>query len=134
MPDCFFCELWKTKPHNLFLEDSKFYAVFDPAPVSKGHCQIIPKEHVNDFFDLKSEDSTDLHKFILKVKKVLDKKYNPDGYNVGVNCGSSAGQSIMHLHIHIIPRYSGDVDNPKGGIRNIFGKYVSPKAPRKGFK
>jgi len=134
MTKCYFCEYWKGKYSNIFLETDKFYVAFDPAPVSKGHCQVIPKYHVDDFFDLEAKDVSDLYKFIIKVKKILDKKYHPDAYNIGMNCGTDAGQSIMHLHIHIIPRYKGDVKNPRGGVRNLFGKYTPPEPPHKEFK
>lgn len=133
MTKCYFCNYYKTKRPNIYLEDDRFYAVFDPAPVSKGHCQIIPKQHVDDLFELKPEDIIELYKFIVRAKKILDKKYSPEGYNIGVNCGPAAGQSIMHLHIHIIPRYAGDIKDPKGGVRNLFGKYTPPEAPAEGF-
>ena len=128
--NCFFC----TQPkENLVLEDHMFFSIYDAAPVSPGHAMIIPKHHIVSFFDMPLEMAKDLYAFIIKVKKRIDEKHNPHGYNVGINDGRVAGRSIDHLHVHLIPRYSGDVANPKGGVRNLKGIYIPPKEPPTGY-
>jgi len=80
---------------------------------------IIPKRHYSSYFDAEAEEIKVMYQLTKQCKDVLDEKYNPDGYNVGFNVGKAAGQTIMHLHLHLIPRYEGDVENPRGGIRNL---------------
>jgi len=91
----------------------------DEFPVSPGHSLLISKRHVPELFLLTEEEWNDLFSLINKTKKYLDEKFKPDAYNIGVNSGEVAGQTIFHLHFHVIPRYIGDVENPRGGIRNI---------------
>lgn len=114
MNNCLFCD----KKEYVF-ENDLAYAIFDGFPVSEGHMLIIPKRHVVDYFSLTDEELLALKSLSNICKEYLDKEYHPDGYNIGFNCGFFAGQSIMHCHMHIIPRYNGDVINPKGGIRHI---------------
>ncbi|KZY87398.1 hypothetical protein A3752_06760 [Oleiphilus sp. HI0081] len=95
------------------------YARYDKFPVSKGHCLVIPKRHVETWFDMTKEEQQEAFELIDKVKAMLDEKYSPDGYNIGMNCGETAGQTIPHAHIHVIPRYKGDMDNPRGGVRGV---------------
>lgn len=92
---------------------------FGEIPVSKGHVLIITKGHAATFFDITNEEQIAIIDLLNKCKEYIDKKYHPDGYNVGLNCGESAGQSVMHVHMHLIPRYKGDVENPRGGIRGV---------------
>jgi diadenosine tetraphosphate (Ap4A) HIT family hydrolase len=94
-------------------------AFYDGFPVSPGHALIIPRRHVASFLDLNKEEQLDILKLADSVKGIIDEKYHPDGYNVGVNVGEAAGQSIFHVHMHIIPRYKGDVPNPRGGVRGV---------------
>lgn len=77
------------------------------------------KRHVKDFFETTSEEKSAIFELIDKVKSIIDEKYSPTGYNIGMNCGKSAGQTIMHIHVHLIPRYDGDVENPRGGVRGV---------------
>lgn len=93
--------------------------MFDNFPVNKGHVLIIPKRHCADIFAFDPDEWTDLPFAIQKVKVRLDQELHPDGYNIGVNCGEAAGQTVLHTHIHVIPRYHGDVPDPAGGIRNF---------------
>ena len=81
--------------------------------------EVIPKRHVKDWWETTLDEKIAIFNLLDEAKKVIDEKYNPDGYNIGMNLGAKAGQSIMHLHIHLIPRYDGDVKNPKGGVRGI---------------
>ena len=111
---CIFCN-----QEELILENELTWARYDRYPVSPGHLLIITKRHVADFFDTTLEERQALNNLSEEAKKMLDREYSPDGYNIGVNCGAAAGQTIMHLHIHLIPRYQGDIDNPRGGVRGV---------------
>lgn len=95
------------------------FAILDKFPVNEGHTLIIPKRHFQSFFEATEEEVKGIYSLMHEVKEMLDIQYEPAGYNVGVNIGYDAGQTIMHLHIHFIPRYKGDVVNPRGGIRNL---------------
>ncbi|MDO5844624.1 MAG: HIT family protein [Methanocorpusculum sp.] len=95
------------------------YAKMDTYPVSKGHMLIIPRRHADTWFDLTAEEQTAVMQLAEIAKRYLDEFYSPNGYNLGLNCGVSAGQTIMHAHLHLIPRYIGDVPNPRGGIRAV---------------
>ena len=123
--NCIFCN----PQTEIITETEMAYAIFDKYPVSEGHILIIPKRHVGSYFDLSVQEHTDCSIIINKIKDMLKEKYKPDGYNIGVNIGKFAGQTIEHIHIHIIPRYKGDVINPVGGIRNVIpekGNYLNP--------
>lgn len=101
------------------LEDKFAFAIYDAFPVSKGHSLIIPKRIVFSVFDLDNEEYNNIFYLLKKVKKILFDKFKPDAFNIGINNGTDAGQTIDHAHIHIIPRYKGDLKDPRGGIRNI---------------
>ncbi|MDY2984001.1 MAG: HIT family protein [Synergistes jonesii] len=112
--ECIFCRL-----DDYALENDLAYAVFDAMPVNEGHMLIIPKRHVQNYFDLKAEEEAAMLELLHKGKKLIEEKYSPDGYNFGVNCNSCAGQSVMHAHMHLIPRYRGDSEAPLGGVRGV---------------
>ena len=114
---CPFCKL-NTKV-ELVCETATAVAFFDGYPVSKGHTLIIPKRHVANYFDLSDEEQQDLWHMVNHCKTILEKRFHPDGFNVGINVNQAAGQSVFHVHIHLIPRYKGDVENPKGGVRGV---------------
>ena len=116
MKNCIFCDLPKEK---IIIENELARAFYDEFPVSKGHILIIPKRHIANFFELEQKELNDINSLILECKKIIDNKYSPDGYNIGVNVGEHAGQSVFHVHVHLIPRYKGDVANPKGGVRGV---------------
>jgi len=116
MKNCIFCDLPKEK---IIIENELAQAFYDEFPVSKGHILIVPKRHVANFFELEQKELNDINSLILECKKIIDNKYSPDGYNIGVNVGEHAGQSVFHVHVHLIPRYKGDVANPKGGVRGV---------------
>lgn len=116
---CFFCDVQKEPDTQVFLESENFIARFDDFPISNGHCEIIPKKHTVSFFDLTEKEATEMIELIKRAKKILDQKFTPDAYNIGVNDGEAAGRTVPHFHLHIIPRYKGDVENPRGGVRNI---------------
>lgn len=117
MKKCVFCEQFDKS--RIVYEDSTWIAVYDNYPVSKGHTLLIPKRHCETFFDLNDFESGILSHIINVIKLILDEKFKPDGYNIGCNCGEAAGQTVMHCHIHIIPRYKGDMENPRGGVRGV---------------
>lgn len=112
--NCVFCEI-----EEYILENELCYAIYDKYPVSKGHMIIITKRHIKDYFGTTHEEKIAILDLIDECKAMLDDKYSPDGYNIGINCGEHAGQTVMHLHAHIIPRYKGDIDNPIGGVRGV---------------
>jgi len=116
---CLFC---KPKPREVIAETDTALLVTDTYPVSLGHCLVIPKRHIATYFECNEEENRDFRTLIIKAKEYLDKKHSPDAYNIGNNNGLHAGQSVFHLHIHIIPRYKGDVENPKGGVRWVLPK------------
>lgn len=105
--NCIFCN--KIKP---IFENENAIAFFDEFPVSEGHMLIITKEHKETLFDTTYEEKESMFDLLSKCKEYIDNKYKPTGYNIGFNCGVSAGQSIMHVHMHIIPRYDNDIENP----------------------
>lgn len=116
---CIFCE--KLKQGQILFENNFAFALPDGYPVTKGHTLVLPKRHVKDYFDMTQEEENACNDLL----RVLNKQYlskNPlvEGFNLGVNCGEIAGQTIFHCHIHFIPRRKGDTLDPKGGIRNVF--------------
>lgn len=121
MPEdyCLFCDKDNKEEHRIIAEDALFYARWDNVPVSKGHAEIVPKRHIESLFELSLEEKIKMFELLEKTRDIINEKYHPDGYNIGLNEGEAAGRTIHHLHIHIIPRYKGDVENPRGGIRHI---------------
>lgn len=115
---CLFC----TDAKGVSLDNEFAYSARDTYAVSPGHTLVIPKRHVASFFDLTAEEVNACMALITEERKLLDDEFKPDGYNIGVNIGPAAGQSIFHVHIHIIPRYEGDVENPQGGVRHVIPK------------
>ena len=113
--DCIFCRLNR----SILAETKLSLACLDSFPVSKGHTLVIPKRHVVSLWEMTTEEYTDAFALVRQVKDVLQEQFHPQGFNVGVNCGQAAGQTVFHAHIHLIPRYTGDVSNPRGGVRNI---------------
>jgi len=114
---CPFCRVESER--EIIASSALSLAFFDGFPVSPGHTLIIPRRHVASFFDLTKEERQDLLSLLDHVKCIIEEKYHPDGYNVGVNVGETAGQSVLHVHMHLIPRYNGDVSNPRGGVRGV---------------
>lgn len=115
--ECPFCH--PDPSREIIAESPGAYAIFDMFPVSKGHALIIPRKHCADYFKLSSEEQSDCWQLVNEVKILIEKQYHPDGFNVGININTSAGQTIPHVHIHLIPRYSGDVAHPRGGVRGV---------------
>lgn len=114
MNNCVFCNMYK-----VILKNKSCYAIYDKYPVSEGHMLVIPYKHTYDYFSLNQEEKKDIIDMIDIVKEHLDLNYNPDAYNIGINNGTEAGQTIPHVHVHIIPRYKGDIKDPTGGVRGV---------------
>ena len=113
-PACLFCAI----PADQVLIDGPIaVAARDSYPVSKGHTLIIPRRHVASFFETTDEERQAMLKLLDEAKAMLDREHKPDGYNIGINNGAAAGQTVMHVHMHLIPRYAGDRVDPKGGVR-----------------
>lgn len=115
--DCPFCN--PDAERELLLESATAYAMADKFSVSKGHTLIIPKKHCADYFELSFKEQSACWFMLNKTKEILKMKLNPDGFNVGINVNESAGQTVAHVHIHLIPRYKGDVEEPRGGVRSV---------------
>jgi diadenosine tetraphosphate (Ap4A) HIT family hydrolase len=113
---CPFC----SSNYEPICENELCYAIRDGYPVSPGHTLIITKKHVGSFIELSRDERIALMDLLEEVRMNLAAKFSPDGFNIGINDESAAGQTVMHLHMHVIPRYSGDVLDPRGGIRWIF--------------
>ena len=114
---CLFCNI---KESDLVKENDLAYASYDSFPVSEGHCLIIPKRHVKDYFDLSNDEIIACNDLIKEIKnEIIEKDNSVKGFNIGSNAGKISGQSILHCHIHLIPRRAGDVENPQGGIRSV---------------
>ncbi len=117
--NCFFCDIQKEEDKNKIIENEHFFSRYDDFPVNPGHCEIISKDHVISFFNLSSQEIQSLFDLIRKTKEIVQKKFNPGGWNIGINEGKAAGATQNHVHFHLIPRYKGDIKNPRGGIRNV---------------
>ncbi|WP_223881897.1 HIT family protein [Niallia endozanthoxylica] len=104
---------------EVVLENDLALAFYDKYPVNKGHLLIIPKRHVEQYFDLTLDERNAIDQLLFEGKKLLDEQLAPDGYNIGVNCGEAAGQTIFHMHVHLIPRFKGDMEEPRGGVRGV---------------
>jgi diadenosine tetraphosphate (Ap4A) HIT family hydrolase len=96
-----------------------FFLIRDGFPVSPGHTLIISKQLRKDYFELTNEEKMDLDKAIQLAKSLIEAEATPDGYNIGMNCGETAGQTVFHFHCHLIPRFTGDMENPRGGVRHV---------------
>ena len=118
---CIFCEYNKS---DYIVENELAFAIYDNFPVNKGHILVIPKRHFSSYFEAETAEIEAIFELTKKCKSILDENHSPDGYNIGVNINYAGGQTIMHLHQHIIPRYKGDVENPRGGIRKLMPNLV----------
>ena len=112
--DCPFCS-----EDGAIISKELAYARFDKFPVNPGHLLVIPRRHVSSFFDTSQSERQEMLNLIDDMKVFLDRRHSPDGYNIGVNIGETSGQTVMHVHLHLIPRYKGDTPNPRGGVRGV---------------
>jgi len=114
---CPFCNLDPSR--EIIAESELAFAIYDKYPVNKGHTLIIPKRHCSSYFELTPEEQASCWQMVNELKTVMTEKYNTDGFNIGININEEAGQTIPHVHIHLIPRYKGDIDQPEGGVRGV---------------
>ena len=115
--ECRFCR--PSSGRRIMIKGTHGFAAWDRHPASPGHFLVIPYRHFSDYFEITDAERDELWRLVAEGKKMADEQHKPDGYNIGINVGIWAGQSIPHLHIHVIPRYKGDVENPKGGVRGV---------------
>jgi diadenosine tetraphosphate (Ap4A) HIT family hydrolase len=111
---------------RVLFRSEHFFIIRDSFPVSPGHLLIISSDLKLDYFELSNEEKAALPQAIEQAKSLIESEYQPDGFNIGMNCGETAGQTVMHFHCHVIPRFKGDVDDPRGGVRHSrpgFGYY-----------
>jgi len=114
---CPFCAIPRDQ---VLIEHPLALAKRDGYPVSKGHTLIIPRRHVASFFETTEEERRAMLKLLDEMKAMLEREHKPDGYNIGINNGEAAGQTVMHVHMHLIPRHAGDTADARGGVRWIF--------------
>lgn len=114
------CPFCNPPQSRAILANPHALAIHDNFPISPGHTLIIPKRHIASFFDLTAEEQGAMLELLTEIRQLLLAERNPDGFNIGINDGAAAGQTVMHLHIHLIPRYTGDQPDPRGGVRWIF--------------
>lgn len=113
---CIFCNF---DTEQYIIHNNLSFAIFDKYPVNQGHVLIIPFRHAETYFDLTEQELCAMWNLSLTIKLILDKQYQPNGYNIGFNVKPAGGQTINHVHMHVIPRYRGDIDDPVGGIRGV---------------
>jgi len=115
--ECQFCILPESR---VLFEKGRVIVIRDAYPISPGHTLVVPKRHVKSLFKLDIQEREDLFEALSEAKDLLQSEMKPDGFNIGINDGTAAGQTVFHLHVHLIPRYVGDVADPRGGVRWIF--------------
>ena len=120
MADTAACEL--CTPVDVLLENEFSYVRLDSHSLSRGHVLVIPRRHVASFFDMTTAEQSAVLGLLTEAQRLIQRDYSPDGYNIGVNVGKAGGQSRMHVHVHLIPRYAGDVADPRGGIRCVLAQ------------
>ena len=114
------CEL--CKPTDPLLETERAYVQFERDSLSPGHVIVVPRRHVADFFEMHVSEQEAVSQLLREAHTYITERFSPDGFNVGVNVGKAAGQNRMHVHVHLIPRYAGDVADPNGGVRAVLRK------------
>ena len=127
---CPFCD---PDPDRVFLRSDLIMGLWDKYPVSPGHALLVPRRHVAGWFDASEEERHALTAALDIARERILERHRPDGFNIGVNSGEAAGQTIFHLHVHLIPRYQGDQEDPRGGVRNVIparANYWTPHSKR----
>jgi ATP adenylyltransferase len=114
---CPFCELEESE--RVFFKDRLVRAFWDGFPVSPGHALVVPRRHIAGWFDATPDEHAAFARGLDAARAAVLERHHPDGFNIGVNVGAAAGQTIFHLHVHLIPRYAGDVEDPRGGVRRL---------------
>jgi diadenosine tetraphosphate (Ap4A) HIT family hydrolase len=111
------CPLCQPDPARVLHQTGMAQALFDSYPVSEGHALVVPRCHVASLYELNAVEVSAVWRLVSQVRELLQDLFHPDGFNIGVNDGEAAGQTVMHAHVHVVPRYKGDVADPRGGIR-----------------
>jgi diadenosine tetraphosphate (Ap4A) HIT family hydrolase len=111
------CEL--CAPAQVVAENEAAYARYDSNSLARGHVIVVPRRHVADFFDMTPAEQAGVLDLLNRARRLVQRKHSPDGFNIGVNVGKAAGQSRMHVHVHLIPRYAGDLTDARGGVRRV---------------
>jgi superfamily II DNA or RNA helicase/diadenosine tetraphosphate (Ap4A) HIT family hydrolase len=127
--DCPFCE---PDPERVFYRGSRVLGLWDAFPVSEGHALLVPQRHIPTWFDTSREEQVELTQSLTVAREAILARHSPDGFNIGINIGEAGGQTVSHLHVHLIPRYRGDVEDPRGGVRHVLpsrANYLLPKDP-----
>jgi diadenosine tetraphosphate (Ap4A) HIT family hydrolase len=114
------CPFCSSLGSRVYLENELALAILDSFPISEGHSLIIPRRHVSSIFEIQKNELLSLFNLLADARNKLTEQFSPDGFNIGINDNEAAGQTINHVHIHLIPRYKGDQEDPRGGIRWIF--------------
>lgn len=114
------CEL--CRPENVLLEGSLAYVRYDNNSLSPGHVLVVPRRHVASYFDMTVQEKAEMQSLLDRAQTRIAADHSPDGYNIGVNVGKAGGQNRMHVHMHLIPRYNGDVADPSGGVRCVLAR------------
>ena len=123
-------------PTRIFLKTDLILGLWDAFPVSPGHALLVPRRVVATWFDASPEEQQALTEAITTTKEIIEESHAPDGYNIGINAGAAAGQTVFHLHVHVIPRYRGDVEDPRGGVRHVIpskANYLVKESPAKTY-
>lgn len=116
---CLFCDKNNSDKNTVIAENKFAYARWDNFPVSDGHVEVVPVRHVESYFDLTKDEVIAIHELSKEVRQLIRAKFHPDAFNIGLNDEVEAGRTVNHVHQHLIPRYKGDVENPRGGVRHI---------------
>ena len=127
--ECPFCAL---KDYKIIASNNLAVAIYDRFPVSPGHILVIPRRHFADYFDATEEERRAIDQLLQESRAILLREKSPNGFNIGINVGAAAGQTVSHLHVHLIPRYVGDHPQPAGGVRHVIpgkGHYPQPTQP-----
>jgi diadenosine tetraphosphate (Ap4A) HIT family hydrolase len=117
------CEL--CAPDDIVAQDENAYVRYDSNSLTRGHVIVVPRRHVASYFEMTHAEKASITALLDASKEIIDRQFKPDGYNIGVNVGKAAGQSRMHVHVHLIPRYRGDVADPSGGIRCVLARKIA---------
>jgi len=120
--ECPFCS--RIRSGDLLLDGGVVVAMADAYPVSPGHVLIVPRRHEPDFFRLTDEERAALWEMVSAARQAIERSHAPSGYNIGINVGSAAGQTVLHAHLHVIPRYEGDSTDPRGGVRWVLPEHA----------
>ena len=134
LDSCPFCAV---SADRLFLESELVLGFWDGFPVSEGHALLVPRRHISGWFDATMDERHALTEAVDAARAAIVRRHSPAGFNIGVNVGAAAGQTIFHLHVHVIPRYEGDVPDPRGGVRHVIpnrGNYLAPGTPLAGVQ